>query len=119
MHGEQHGVELRRDLPAFTCENRLSGPAQQTKQIANQRHLCPRKCQLPAHRQCQRSADQQHEQRGKEKLNSDDLVICREHIFLDKTQLVMIMSMVIVEFDCRAGRGHRHCLFALRSREFY
>ena len=48
-----------------------------------------------------------------QELDPDDLVICRENIFADETQFMMIMGMIVMEFDCRAGRGHRNCLYEL------
>jgi hypothetical protein len=67
MHGEEHGVELGGHLPALHGELGNQPP--------QNRHMLPGKRQLPPHGERQRPTKEQHEQRGNQELNPDDLVI--------------------------------------------
>ena len=68
---------------------------EQPEQLPDDRHIFPWEGQLPAHCQRQGTTNHQHDQRGDQKLDSDDLVIQREHVLLDKCLLMMPMRMII------------------------
>ena len=101
MHREEHGVELRADLSAFSFE--------QAEKLADDRHILPGERQLPADGQCQRATNHQHDQRRHQELDADDLVVERKDVFLNERLLMMSVRMIIrmtVSIESRRNSCH-------------
>jgi len=89
----------------------MAPPLRRKQQSADDRHLAPRKRQLPANAQCQRPAHQKHQQRGEQKLNADDFVVGRKYVLAHEADIVVrhvgVRCPVFVRRDLVIGRIER------------
>ena len=102
MHGKERGVKLGRDLTTF----------RRKKQVADDRHVGPGPGQLPANSQGQQATNGKPQQRRKQELDPDDLMISGEDIgankMTDTTATVSAFTgrCLIVGFSCLTTTHH-------------